>query len=184
MVTLPTVPGSVIIDKLNASILKPKQPDAQQIVDRFNGKAPAAPAAGQTVPPGVLPSSVRMRVLNGSGVAGQATKVAGELGPSGLGFSVAGTGDADSFRYNQSVISYGPGQLPKAQLLQAALVTPAQLKQDNSLKGVDVVLVAGTDFSGVRPLPDSAGATATTTTPTTAPPADGNATGKSPADSC
>src|SRR5205807_168970 len=115
-------------------------------------------------PPGVLPNSVRVRVLNGNGIGGAATKVAGDLGPSGVGFNIAGTGDADSFKYANSVISYGPGQLPKAQLVQAALTAPAQLKPDNTLKAVDVVLVVGSDFSGVRPVATASAGGASSTT--------------------
>src|SRR5207237_5824797 len=116
--------------------------------DRFTGKAPQAPQPAQNVPQGVLPSTVRVRVLNGSGLAGQATKVASEIGPAGTGMNIAGTGDADSFKYAQSVISYGPGQEAKAQLLQAVLKSPAQLKVDPKLKGVDLVLVVGADYAG------------------------------------
>jgi LCP family protein required for cell wall assembly len=188
METLPTVPGSVVIGGLNASILRAKQPDAQELLDKFNGKEPPpAPPTAQNVPPGVLPSTVRVRVLNGSGVAGQATKVASELGTNGTGFNIAGLGDADSFRYIQSVITYGPGQEDKAKLLQAVLKAPAQLKSDPNLKAIDLTLVVGSDYSGVLPLPGSAATAPTTTAPATpsttvAPSSD--ATGKSPADSC
>jgi LCP family protein required for cell wall assembly len=188
METLPTVPGSVRLGGANASILRPKAGEAQQMIDAFLGRTPP-PAAQPNVPPGVLPGTVRVRVLNGSGIAGQATKVASDLGPSGVGFNIAGTGDADSFKYPQSIITYGPGQLPKAQLMQAAMTAPAQLKEDRSLKGVDLVVVVGSDFSGVRALPTNSTAATTGTTappsPTTAPgQAGGNATGKSAADSC
>ena len=186
METLPTVPGSVTIGGQNASILRMKPPDAQQMIDAFLGKAPAQQQP-QNVPAGVLPGTVRVRVLNGSGISGQATKVASDLGPNGTGFAIAGTGDADSFKYARSVISYGPGQLPKAQLLQAALSAGADLKQDNTLKGVDAVLVVGSDYSGVRALPNGSNTTVTTAAPgstTTTPGAGGNATGKSAADSC
>ena len=189
METLPTTGTSVKIGGLSQAVLLPKQPDAQQLIDQFLGKTPAPAPAGQAPPPGVAPASARLRVLNGSGVAGLATKVAGELGPSGIGFSVVGTGDADKFGYVNSVISYGPGQQQKAQLLQAALAAPAQAKEDATLKGVDVVLVIGKDFNGTHPLapPASAGTPGTTAPPPSAgtpAPAGGSATGKSPADSC
>ena len=184
METMPTSGTSVKIGGLSQAVLLPKQPDAQQLIDRFLGKVPPPPPAGQAPPPGVPPASVRLRVLNGSGVSGLATKVAGELGPTGIGLSVVGTGDAEKFGYVNSVISYGPGQQQKAQLLQAALNAPAQLRVDPTLKGVDVVLVIGKDFNGTHPLSPVAGAPGTTAPATTAPPAGGSATGKSPADSC
>jgi hypothetical protein len=104
-------------------------------------------------------------VLNGSGQSGIAGRVSQQL--QDVGFGIRDTGDADSFRYISSVISYGPGQLAKAQLLQASLNGSApQLKQDLSIKGVDLVLIVGSDFSGVR---DPTGRAPTTTA--TAPPA-------------
>ena len=84
------------------------------------------------------------------------------------------------------MISYGPGQENKAKLMQAVLKAPAQLKPDPNLKGVDLTLVVGSDYSGVLPLPGSAAASPATTAPP-APAAaapSGDATGKSPADSC
>ena len=185
METLPTVAGGVTIGGQNASILRAKQPEAQQLIDRFTGKAPQVVQPAQDVPTGVLPSTVRVRVLNGSGVPGQATKVASEIGPNGTGFNIAGTGDADAFNYTQSVISYGPGQQLKAQLLQAALKSPAQLKLDPKLKAVDLVLVVGADFTGTRPLPGNVQVTTTvpSTTSTTAG-AVAKPTGKSAAESC
>ena len=185
METLPTVSGSVTLGGVNASILRPKQPDAQQLIDRFSGKTTPAPETATGVPAGVLPSTISVRVLNGSGLAGQATKVAGDIGPSGTGLNIAGKGDADNFRYSQSVISYGPGQQAKAQLLAAVLRAPAQLKLDPKLKAVDLVLVVGSDYSGVKDLPGQvASSTTSTTAATTATTGAAKATGKSPADSC
>ena len=193
METLPTVSGAVTIGGQNAAILRPNEPDAQAVIDRFLGKAPPPDQVAQ-VPQGVAPTSIRLRVLNGAGVSGLASKAAGSLGPSGVGMNIAGTGDADSFRYIQSVVSYGPGQLPKAQFVQGLLKSPAQLKEDPKLKAVDLVLTVGNDFptdGSIRPLagqsttptstapPTTAGGTTATTT---APP--GNATGKSAAESC
>ena len=105
------------------------------------------------------PGGVRVRVLNGAGINGLATKSASAL--QGAGFGVADRGDADSFKYTRSVIRYGVGQDAKARLLSAYLQTPrAQLVSDPSIRGVDLVLVVGSDYSGVR--------TSAATTPTTA----------------
>jgi hypothetical protein len=185
METLPTYGAGRTIGGVNASVLLPKQPDAQKVINRFTGKDAAADNTATNVPAGVVPASISVRVLNGSGLTGQATKVATEIGPSGTGVTIAGKGDADNFRYTQSVISYGPGQQAKAQLLQAVLKSPAAIKLDPKLKAVDVVLVVGSDYAGVRDLPGQAASSTTSTsaatTATTAAPA---ATGKSPAASC
>jgi len=186
MKVLPTLPFTTRLDGVPAQVLKLKEPDADRMIAEFAGRAPssdAGPAAGGRG--GVLPGTVRVNILNGAGVSGVASKAAGDLGPSGEGFNISGTGDADSFRYARSVVSYGPGQLSKAQLLQSALRNGAQLKSDLSLKGTDLVLVIGSDYGGVRPLPGSSATSAPATTgPTTTAPATGAPTGRSPADSC
>ena len=145
MLTLPTVPASVG----GAAVLRLKQPDAQEIVDRFNG---VAPKAGAAAAPGAIPNiptgSIRVRVLNGTGTQGQASEVAGEL--SKEGFAIAGTGQADSYRYIAPVIRYGKGQLDKAKVLQAYVAGGAQLREDLTLRGIDLVFVTGSQFQGVR----------------------------------
>ena len=157
MLTLPTTDFSLN----GAALLKLKQPDAQSIVDQFLGRQPSQ-VAGGPLPP-VLPNSIRVRVLNGTGRSGQASEVT--QGLTAAHFNVAGSGDADSFKYIKSVISYGQGQLAKAQLLQPYVGGGAQLKEDLTLRGVDLVLTTGADFTNIR----SVGDTASTTTSTTAP---------------
>ena len=125
------------------------------------GQAPARP--------NILPGSVRIRVLNGAGVSGLAGKAAGEL--QGDGFEISGKGDADSFRYITPVIRYGTGQRDKAALLQSAMVGGAELREDPTLRGVDLVLITGSGLKGIR-LGAQAPAAAPTTT---APPAGGPA---------
>jgi hypothetical protein len=115
----------------------------------------------------MLPASVRVRVLNGSGIGGLAGKTATSL--SSFGFQDVATGDADSFKYAQTVIKYGKGQRDKALLLQSFLPAGAQLQEDTTLT-VDAVLILGRDFAGVTK-PAAPGATATTAAPaTTSPP--------------
>lgn len=160
MLTLPTTPASIG----GAAVLRLKQPDAQAIVDRFNGRAASA-TTGATLPgaiPDIPTASIRVRVLNGTGTPGQASDVSASL--SKEGFAIAGTGDADSHRYIQPVIRYGRGQLDKAKVLQAYVGT-AQLREDLTLRGIDLVFVTGSDFAGVH----NPTATATTTTTTAKP---------------
>ena len=111
------------------------------------------------MPPSIVPNSVRVRVLNGTGVSGQAGKVATTLQQ--LGFNNAGTGDAPSFHNPQTQIRYGVGQRGKALLLKSYLPGSAKLVQDSTLQSVDLVLTVGSDFSGVVKPPRS-GATPTT----------------------
>ena len=81
------------------------------------------------------------------------------------GFNIADRGDANG-KFTQSVIRYGSGGLEKAQLLQRYLQNGARLVSDPSLRTVDVALVVGSDYTGVRDKPNTV---APTTTPTTAP---------------
>jgi hypothetical protein len=145
MLTLPTLPANVG----GATVLRLKQPDAGEIVDRFNGRTPTP---GKAAAPGAIPNipvaSIRVRVLNGTGAQGQASEVSAEL--SKQGFAIAGQGSADSFKYIQPVIRYGKGQLDKAKVLQAYVLGGAQLREDLTLRGIDLVLVTGAQFEGIR----------------------------------
>jgi LCP family protein required for cell wall assembly len=162
MLTLPTTPANVG----GKAILRLNGDEARDVLARFTG-APAA-ATGSTVPgqlPPIPPSSVRVRVLNGTGTGGQAGEVTSGL--SKEGFVVSGSGDADSFKYLKTVIRYGRGQHDKAVLLQAYVQGGAQLREDLTLRGIDLVLVTGAEYGGIRN-PKAPAPTPTTAPPTTA----------------
>jgi LCP family protein required for cell wall assembly len=163
MLTLPTTNASVRLNGGLASVLKLQQPDAQEYIDRLNGQLAASAGGDSSSATPVRPGQVRVRVLNGTGADSLAARVEGEL--QGAGFNVADKGDADSFRYSRSVIRYGSGALNKAQLVQRYLRGPAQLKEDSTLRTVDVALIAGTDYSGVRSSPSAAPDATTSTIP-------------------
>lgn len=138
-------------------------PALQTILDVFRGIAPNSPVD-------VSPASVSVRVLNGSGVAGQASESTADLVQAG--FSASEPGNAQ--RAAVTTILYGAGQEAKAQLLARYLEAGAQLRQDD-LEAVDVVLVTGEDYTGVLATPRAPDATVPTTTSTsststTAPP--------------
>jgi LCP family protein required for cell wall assembly len=154
MFTLPTEGASI----RGMSVQLILEDEARVFIDRLNGITPEETAA--------RPSETRVRVLNGNGVEGAASATGVSL--QGVGFNVAGRGDADSFAYDASVVRYAPAQREKAQLLASYLVAGATLEEDRSLATgtVDVVLVVGADYAGVRPGPAPNGAgTATTLAP-------------------
>jgi len=155
MATLPTTAFSTRIDGNSAAVLRLKQPDAQTFIDKVNGIEPPPP-------PELKPEGIRVRVLNGTGQNGLAAQVSVALG--GPGFSVADRGTA-SGKYPQTIIRYGSGAFDKAQLLQRYLQNGARLVSDPSLRTVDVALVIGSDYAGVRDTP--APVSPSTTTPTT-----------------
>lgn len=155
-VTLPTYATG----RAGQSVLILKQPEAQAAVDHFLGVDRSQTAAGGPLPP-VQPNTVRVRVLNGTGKGGQATEVGQALAANN--FNIAGTGDGDSFKYIASVIKYGPGQLEKAKLLQPYVGGAVQLREDLTLKAVDLVLVTGAEFTEIRSAASAAPPTTTTT---------------------
>ncbi|HET9442389.1 MAG TPA: LCP family protein [Acidimicrobiales bacterium] len=155
-----TVPGTGA--RVNgASVLRIKQPEAQQAIDTFLGKveAPAEPEepSGDKVP-AIPPSSIRLRVLNGSGVEGQARSTADGL--SKIGFAVAGLGQARSFDFTDSVISYGKGQRDKALVVRSKIGGKSTVKEDLTLQAIDVVVTTGSSFTGVVGVPSGSATTA------------------------
>ena len=159
MLTLPTIPATVG----GASVLRINREEAQAYIDRLNGLAPPDDT-GADVPP----RDVRVRVLNGNGRDGAASKAGAEL--TKAGFVVADKGDADNFDFSSTVIRHAPGQKAKADTLARRVRPEASVKEDTTLRGVDVTMVVGADFSGIAV--ETAGATAEPvaleTTPTTA----------------
>ena len=128
-----------------ASVLKIFDKDkatADQIFEVFRG-VPEQPEA----PP--QPSEVTVRVLNGTGVAGQAGDASSALQVAK--FSLAAPGDGN--RSARTVIRYGEGQEAKARLLARYLVSGADVQAYPGLQGVDVVLVTGRDYKGVLATP-------------------------------
>ncbi|MBW3555910.1 MAG: LCP family protein, partial [Actinobacteria bacterium] len=160
MLTVPTVAANVG----GASVLRMKQPDAQQVVDTFlSREPPPAEAADSSEAPAIPPASIRLRVLNGSGAEGQAREVGQAMQE--LGFNVAGLGQADSFRYTDSVVSFGRGQRDKALVVQSKIKGGTVLREDPTLRAVDVVLITGGDFGGVSGAATGAREAPTSTSP-------------------
>jgi hypothetical protein len=172
--TLPTDPADID----GKAVLKLQTAQAQPLVDLLNGRAPievttttvAGPGSTSTTAPAaaaaVRPADVKVRVLNGVGTPGAASKAA--TGLTGSGFVVADKGDAPALAA-KTTLTYATGQRAKAQAVQAALVAPAVLAEDATLKAVDVTLLLGADYVGVKPAA-AAGATPTTAPATTLPP--------------
>jgi LCP family protein required for cell wall assembly len=161
MLTIPTVPANVG----GAAVLRMKQPDTKEVIDAFLARTPpAAPATGTAVP-NIPPSSIRIRVLNGSGAEGQAREVGQALGD--IGFNVAGLGQAGSFRNTDTVITYGAGQRDKALVVQSKIQGGTVLKEDATLRSIDVVVTTGGNFGGVVGSPSGSSTTGKPATPAT-----------------
>ena len=130
--------------------------EVEAILDIFRGIDP-------TQPIDVAPSSVSIRVLNGSGTAGQAGEATTAL--ANVGFSVTQPGNGATTP--TTTILYGAGQQAKAALVARYLVAGGVL-QEAETEGVDVVLLTGADYDGVLESPRAPDATVPTTA-TTAP---------------
>jgi LCP family protein required for cell wall assembly len=172
--TLPTDPADID----GKAVLKLQTAQAQPMIDLLNGQGPVESApttigpttttragtAGSVPASTVKPSDVKIRVLNGVGTAGAAAKTAASL--VSAGYVVTDKGDAPALA-PKTTITYGTGQLAKAQLVQSVLAGPAVLREDATLKSVDVNLLLGADFTGLKPAVTAGTGATTTAAPTT-----------------
>ena len=150
--TLPTTPYTT---PAGAQVLRLDVVAAEPILDVFRGK---------TVEPLVdVPSSVRLRVENGSGRSGEVRAAAYRL--AAAGFAVTGIGD--TARTPVTIIRYGAGQEAAATLVRARVAGPVELRNEPELQGIDVILVVGRDWRGV--VEASTEPAPSTSTSTTAP---------------
>ncbi len=108
-----------------------------------------------------------MRVFNGSGQSGLASKTGTELQQQG--FVNVGVGNQP--RVNATQIHYRPGSLDKARVVQSYLGGVGKLVEDKSIVEADVAVVLGPDFKAVTPPPNAAPPDSATPAPTTAAPA-------------
>ena len=163
MLTLPT---DGFRTPAGASVLRLREGEAQTIINRFNGVGQTG-TTGTGPVPNIPPATVRVLVLNGTGVNGQAGQVQRQL--TTAGFSIGGIGDATKFGNATTTIRYGTGQLQKAELLRAYVVGGASLVLDATLKGGDIQLIVGGGFGGVRTSLSSTTSTTSSAPTTTIP---------------
>ncbi|MBW8827556.1 MAG: LCP family protein [Acidobacteria bacterium] len=132
-------------------VLSRDQAKADKILDVFRGVTPESDKA-------VAVTDITVRVMNGSGVTGEAAETTAALRQLQFGTADPGT----TYRHSTTIVQYGDGQEAKARLLQRYLKAGAELQSVPNLSSVDVQLVTGEDYAGIlqRPLP----ATSTTTT--------------------
>lgn len=114
-----------------------------------SARATAALPVTTTLPSPPSPSSVLVEVLNGSGVAREATKAAAALRRAG--FLINGTGNASSFLYKDTLVLYPPGAREAAGVLAARILGPTDLQASSKVPAGVVDLVVGDSFQGVAP---------------------------------
>lgn len=108
------------------------------------GSASTAPTTSATAPTTVAPSSVRVRVLNGSVVPRAAATAASALAADGF----EATNGGNAARTARTTIKYAPGDEARAATL-AAQVPGAAQAADPGLPAGAVQLVIGSDFNGI-----------------------------------
>jgi LCP family protein required for cell wall assembly len=133
-------------------------------------KAPAKPSATPVHPTvTVNPASVKIEVLNGSGVGGQAARAGQDL--TGLGYRSTVSGDAPNFGLATTEIEYAPDSLAAAKQLQSQLVGGATLVEGAALTPTiyNLELITGRSYNGVigSSSPTAASTASTTVAATT-----------------
>lgn len=123
---------------------------------------------GQTTALTVPPTDISVRVLNGTGKEGAATKAAEQL--TKYGYDVVEVGDFDISGVSNSSVSYPPGYAESARTLAYATQSD-RVGVDTAADGGSVLtLVVGDDFTKVLPV-----VTGPAPTPTTTPDPDASA---------
>ena len=141
---------------------------------------PTTPVAGpsSTVAHDTVdPASLRIEMVGGSGVAGQAARAGREL--AGLGYATVVSSDAPGSGLATTEIQYAPDSLVAAQQVQRQLAGQATLVENSALTPTpyNLEIVVGQDFAGLAPgvtaSAPPAGASPTTSTTTASPAYDG-----------
>jgi hypothetical protein len=102
----------------------------------------------------MVPASVRLTVLNGSGANGQAMLAADQL--TEAGFIVVGRGEEPGFGIDRTVVRYPEGSRAAAELVSRWLEGGADLEEipaGSAGAGQGVVVVTGTDWAGLAAEP-------------------------------
>ncbi len=174
----------------------PAEPADHASVDALLGLAPGDNTmTGKPLP---APTGVRVSVLDGTGVAGQATQTAAALHH--LGFDTVGTGTTTPVgSYRETTVTYAhrtAADVAAAQLVADSLSGQVILHYGATADGAQVTVTTGTAFHVDATLPGHAApahptmstarsssppSTSSTTAPSTAPPTSGSATASQPA---
>jgi polyisoprenyl-teichoic acid--peptidoglycan teichoic acid transferase len=173
MMTLPTVGSG------DGATVVVKRPEANAVIDRLQNFA-----IPRSLPVLVAPRTVKVRVVNGSGVKGKARKVLESF--VAHGYVAAGPpADADRSDYATTQVRYAPGQAAKGVTVGGALGTSNIIEAASAAEtlGGDVLVIVGRDYDELPgsllqpPVPSTAStrpgsakpATTSTTTSTTLP---------------
>jgi LCP family protein required for cell wall assembly len=161
-----TLPNNPAVIQGN-DVLLLKQPDATQAIDQFLGRSTTPAASTSTIPAGVVPSQVRIQVLNGTGRPGQASQA--ETALRAAGFVVTSIGTAQSLNNPTTLVRYGAGADGKAALVASVIIGGGQLQADPTVNAGEVVVVTGASYGGIQ-TPSQTPSQTPAASATTAPP--------------
>jgi polyisoprenyl-teichoic acid--peptidoglycan teichoic acid transferase len=154
--------------KGGAQVLEMRADEAEPILAIFRGQ-PADQGGGDTPADALQPGVVRVQVVNGSRIDGQARELTDAL--TRIGFIPVSPGNTDTI--SNTTIRYAPGRSGQARLVARYLAGPVVFEESDQVVGFDVMLVTGSDFQGSLTEPKADAQvpqmSTTTTTTTTAP---------------
>ncbi|MBV6508856.1 MAG: Cell wall biosynthesis protein LcpA [Acidimicrobiales bacterium] len=136
-----------------ASVVLVDESAAAPLVEAFGGSLEAAETSSSVEP-------VAVSVLNGSGVPGQAHEAGNSL--EALGYGILGVADAPDSPVSETVVRHGAAAEGAAG--EVADLLDAETELDTSLGEDEVVIVTGTDFSGVHAVDEGAGSSSSPAT--------------------
>ena len=153
--------------------LLPKFPEAQPFLDRLKNFTPKT----FVLPEAADPSTVKVVVVDGSGVSGRAASVERDL--VARGFRSGGSGDASSNKFAKTQVRYGLGEGEKGLSVAEYIGTGNAVEVEDTsvedgsrtLRG-DVLVILGRDYPSLRGLLSKPPSSATSS----APPSSGSTT--------
>ncbi|MEX2293744.1 MAG: LCP family protein [Acidimicrobiales bacterium] len=158
-----SIPGVGFRTSGGAAVLRPHMREAEEMLNIFRG-----------LPAGTIsPPSVDVRVLNGTGITGQAGDVAAALEV--VGFESKGVASYPGGPVQRTQVLFGDGGESAARLVARHITGGAPLIYDESIRGREVVVVTGADFTTVHDQiapegsPDDLRSTTSTSVASTAP---------------
>jgi polyisoprenyl-teichoic acid--peptidoglycan teichoic acid transferase len=128
-----------------ARVLRIVEPDAEAVLAQFRGHAAAD----------FTPGLVQVKVVNASGVEGQAEAVGDALGT--IGFEFTGTENISGLPLAVTQVHFAPGEIAAADLVARHLTSPPELVENPDVAAGTVAVATGLDFTTVQETPRPTG---------------------------
>jgi LCP family protein required for cell wall assembly len=148
--------GTTILDGLKADILRPYPDKIRELVDKIFGSGTMQPMASATIEANMQAEAARVVVINGTGIAGMASKTYDYLKTQGMNVTHFGnTGDYPDKYYSpfpsRTIIIVHAGKPYAMQYLKSLMKfnSTSQIIVDfNPAAPEDIVLALGVDWAG------------------------------------